>query len=1498
MVAKLDSKISSEVKNTATSQVGRTTTQIPHEQETESNGSDKQRERTHQNPPIITQPTPYQSSSSSSPTENAKVDTSTTLSQEDSGHSSLEIIQESLKPPALSAAIIIGTSSCGKSITTQGNVVQSASSNTIRSLETHNLPQKTLENVSLHRNGDNPIESQEHLTSKTSVNSALNVRQSKENMKSESAFSRVDVAPASFQTQSQHNGPLLLENTSIGAPLHTSTPKSSFSNTEMESATLNDDAVQKLRAPLVNKYGSFVHPTDTSLADARTRLLTALEQTRVLRSAFTDRVYEKYRVLLRPVPKSMDEILANIKADPIATNLALLEQTRIFKEEKETEKKQAHMLAAGTLVPGDGAAALSTCSLETAEQLAYIGAGLNLVILPEDDIDEHDIGLVSSGHRGPTNPQTGQRVAGISAAAASAAEVLLDRVRRAGALRVDRQQSGIQRAPIEVSEGVRIEPEDSNPLFSSLHVNSTETAGLRTSLTETSAATSMPVASKTPKKSYNGNAVAPVQSSTCTGKNPRSRSQVPNSSPNQLSLNPSYEEIPFEDVTLASTKALIFQGVGSSFQFRSQNRFRHPHPDSLGGRNSGVQSNGRVVGSANTNLLGYPPVDLPPISVGNERRLKKPVKIADRQAVSRERVLTCLDAILKQFATSREVGLDTSVKSNSESMATDEVSMSNDRHINNQTERVSENYSQGKRCTTEIGLLRGMQHPLEEGTKLLDVNFLPFVDLSVHPVGCASWIATSKSRGGPGEGVADDRAVEPILVFSVLHALGLVRGTPITQQNPSRCSTMMPQILFSSASSRKDLKINTSRWPAGSTKLQALCQRVVKKRCRFTETFFQGCCVSESAVPPKRLKSNVPEGEIKEQPSVSTSVVDISDEVIAMPEKVRVEGTRSGDVLSIRGGGGEDQNDVDCSQASKPCLIKSRNEDIKMKGIEKKKDDSPRRRENSTKNAPTSPPHHCNVLSPFPPISLKSRDSSRETLSLPPNQTASLVNSTFIGSPSAVYTPPRNGNAMMVAARQHHVALAQRTVSQAIAASHERFHNSTAALHLQGSLQHAHLSRIPGHHGSMSDFFGGLHASTQLSPFGNLSDWSPLDAANSVGLFPTNSSLAMELHQHAAMVNLSVDRAARAMLVREHQNAAVVAAAHRQAAVRASTNVSSFSPQQTVILMGQQGGSALFQSSAARFSPSGNHQSTPVLSSPAAPLLSQSVSLGAHLQAIHRASGSRPGSSSSTMSGRTNFLSSTKERSHVVKGDMTLEDTISGHTVEADHTEDDLTKKRKMLELTQSSSRGTLIETVAVTSVASNDSKPPTSSPEAKKLRLDPQTKLPHQDSKNSKPNVEQALASNAVDESAELASRKMETVPENDVDQPNDNTNSTPDIQVPVPVLTVGMKFSPPRIPDTLDKEMATEILQARIHIATQKATAGNSRVLLDFIQAVGAAVPIPKALVAHPLKERLASSSFKGVAGSCCPSISREVRFVTYCACQTITSLFIDSHQNSLLA
>ncbi|KAL3808497.1 hypothetical protein ACHAXA_005867 [Cyclostephanos tholiformis] len=182
------------------------------------------------------------------------------------------------------------------------------------------------------------------------------------------------------------------------------------------------------RAPLENAYGPFIHPTDTCLADARERLHVALEQTRLLGASFTEQAYERYRCLLKPVHESLEAIIEPILIDPHQALVSLREDTVSIKGEKDKEKKQALQAGVGL------------------EELAYFGEGLHLVVLPDDEVDETEINVTQYRDRGPTNPETGEHVEEISAAAASATEQVFDRIRRIRAIRmgVDVRELGIQ----------------------------------------------------------------------------------------------------------------------------------------------------------------------------------------------------------------------------------------------------------------------------------------------------------------------------------------------------------------------------------------------------------------------------------------------------------------------------------------------------------------------------------------------------------------------------------------------------------------------------------------------------------------------------------------------------------------------------------------------------------------------------------------------------------------------------------------------------------------------------------------------------------------------------------------------------------------------------------------------------------------------------------------------------------------------------------------------
>ncbi len=195
---------------------------------------------------------------------------------------------------------------------------------------------------------------------------------------------------------------------------------------------LHDDNVSSHlsdeRAPLENNYGPFINPTDTCLEDARERLHVALEQTRLLGASFTEQAYERYRCVMKPVPDSLEDIIEPILTNPDQSVAEILEQTNVMKIEKDMEKRQAQQ--AGVSL----------------EDIAYFSEGLHLVVLPEDEVDESDLEIAQLPHRGPTNPETGERVEEISASAAATTEQVFDRIRRIRAMRMggNFNEAGIQ----------------------------------------------------------------------------------------------------------------------------------------------------------------------------------------------------------------------------------------------------------------------------------------------------------------------------------------------------------------------------------------------------------------------------------------------------------------------------------------------------------------------------------------------------------------------------------------------------------------------------------------------------------------------------------------------------------------------------------------------------------------------------------------------------------------------------------------------------------------------------------------------------------------------------------------------------------------------------------------------------------------------------------------------------------------------------------------------
>lgn len=393
-----------------------------------------------------------------------------------------------------------------------------------------------------------------------------------------------------------------------------------------------ETAMSRARAPLTSLYAPYIVDSDTCLEDARERLLTAIRQTHGLRQAFTERVYSKYRVCLVP-PATYEETISSIKADPVAAAKRIAEERAAIKEEKEQEKRDATKLNAEISAAQNTATPLN---VDSADQLMYFTAGLNLVILPEDEnVDRSK--LKGYSDRAPVN-DIGQKVKAISQAAATAGEVMLDRARKAAAMRVERQR----RKQLQLLSG-----EVESQSYSRLQVLSSGAASL---------AANRPDAIVTDMASLDAlsRAKGDVGAASKTG---RIRPPGSLASGTLLSIAPTADEINQDRSrkVSAATAALISRSSG--ILKTTQQRLKHPHPESHGGRRRAsmnpMAAKKEVAPAVSTEpfLHAYLAMTLPPLPATRERLDRKPLPVCTPDEATIPRAEKALKTVLGQFAT-------------------------------------------------------------------------------------------------------------------------------------------------------------------------------------------------------------------------------------------------------------------------------------------------------------------------------------------------------------------------------------------------------------------------------------------------------------------------------------------------------------------------------------------------------------------------------------------------------------------------------------------------------------------------------------------------------------------------------------------------------------------------------------------------------------------------------------------------------------------------------
>jgi hypothetical protein len=864
----------------------------------------------------------------------------------------------------------------------------------------------------------------------------------------------------------------------------------SASNSDMDESmiSLGDEEVQRKRAPLTEKYSPYISHSDTSLGDARRRLQIALDQTRQLRAAFTERVYGKYRVCLQPPPQTQD-IVKTLKDDPSGMHRKLELEVKRITDEKNAEKRESQKINSSEVVASpppptsanvpagsnttaaasigapnnnnnNNTAASATSNADNTEQYLYVTSGLSLIVLPEDDIADIDMSMYRD--RAPINPKTSQRVRGISAAAATSGKLMLERARQGKVARADREKRLQQKVGHQAHNFF-----DSNYYSRSSQLNTIGTAVTTTvkqsppttarnppSASQKTKPKALPSRSRGSQKAGEGRrttgakrAVAPKTSTkvpagqTAAGaKAIRARVQTPMTVQTLLNLNPIHEELRTDTKYSAATLAMMERGVGTfqgpttQYHKNTPHRFKHPFPDSLGGRRRPVTSAGGVADSSNAKNLQ---LTLPPIPSVKECRRHKKITVLPRIEAGTTRATLSIRKILDQFTPS----------ANKAAVAVESIV-------------TQENPLLGRpkkhRKISEIGFVRGLYlDSLEEGRARMGV------------------ITTNANQGAEGM-KNDDVGIDSTLTLNVLKAVGLIKSSV---SNDSKSEKSYFQTSLATSLFKEIPPTDAGPYSDSISKLKDLEQKLSTQKRSFTAAFYSDT-ESRSVIQSTEEKNHDLKVDIQPKASVP---------------------------LSLRGGGSGSTNDGKES----------------IKNPEKKPDTSGTVAKNS-----------------------KNGKSPKRQMSVPKNPTmsaaatqANMMRQNMIREERLQQQRLASLQAQGVA--QQHSAQLQ---AQLQSADHYR---QTNALQLAHQLR---LSRLQAHGhsgaGDLSDYIGGLHRSPQAqAAYG----WSQVSAAAAVA--NSNNFAALGLNPTGVMP-LTVENRTRVLLAREQQNlAACVAAAQRQQAV-------------------------------------------------------------------------------------------------------------------------------------------------------------------------------------------------------------------------------------------------------------------------------------------------------------------------------------------------------------
>ena len=903
------------------------------------------------------------------------------------------------------------------------------------------------------------------------------------------------------------------------------------------------EELKRHRAPLMGKYKPYTTHSDTSLEDARKRLQVALDQTRQLRAAFTERLYGKYRICLQP-PAQTNDIINTIRNDPNDMYQKLQQEMDLINEDKTVERIESRKLDCDTAtllstIPiaahPSSSADLSTHkklvdpsnpinasnNIDNPEQYTYVTSGLSLVVLPEDDVPNKYVWMYKD--RGPINSKTGQKTRGISAAAATSGKIVLHRARQGKSERAELEKlskirlgqahnffdrhyyspapsqstewhSGISPATVLFGVSANIAPlkpssvkEDSHLLQLPAQKITTKSTALRGLVKAVEGKKS--AATKRPTGASKSSSKVQVGQTPASAKAIRTKVQASMSLNTLLNLNPVNEELRTDTKYSAATLAMMELGVGSyqgpttQYHKNTPHRFKHPFPDSLGGRRRPVSSfpyeNSREAVSAVTSQKDtfqatQAQVTLPPVPSVRERRRCEKIKVLSYDKAGTSRAKLSIRKILDQFTTSSTVDCVNNSCTDTTRIAVESKSNS----TTPGTDGILRDHPKRQRSVSNIGFVRGL-----------------YLD----------------SQGE--EAKHSNVSIDSSLTLNVLKAVGLIKSSVSGDKNTEK--PYFQACLASSLFNENLVGETGSHYSDSVSKLKELELNLSTQKRSFTEAFY-----SDTEFDSEKM--------IGEQFNGNVKIIDSTVTLNQINDTKIQRGIPVHPPLSLRGGG-TSKDWVNHSDDVKNSL---QNQEKRTDGV---------------------------GLGPGVQNSPQTGIAGKRNRQQIQNQAMSAAVATSTSQANIIHQNmlwEERSKQQRLASLQSPLLSNSGSMMQQHAAGQLQAQLQSDHFRQTNALQLAHqlrLSRLSAHGANdMADYIGGLqrsqaqaqaHAQAQAAY-----DWSSVGAA---AVASSQSLTALGINpNHSGMMPLSVEDRTRVLLAREQQNLAVrVAAAQRQQAV-------------------------------------------------------------------------------------------------------------------------------------------------------------------------------------------------------------------------------------------------------------------------------------------------------------------------------------------------------------